>query len=316
MDKGRTTLMEYLFLVISMISSVSRSLFSKRLCTLTSDLAGFGAVNTLISGTALASAFVYGLSRMDISISTLTLALGVLYAFFTVMAQFSYMRALSGGRVSAVSFFYSCGFLIPTAAGILIWREGITIVGAVGIALLIPAFGLCGASDKAARKENAGDERLDEKGHLSRFHAEKSWIPWAVAAMISSGAVGLIQKIHRSSSAADEVSGFIIVSMGVSVILSVIPLLFSAGSQRSLPVISKKEIIAALICGLCVGVSNIINLVLAGIIPAVIFFPVFNGGVVILSSAAARIFYGERMTGRGIAGMICGLCGLALAALR
>ena len=97
--------MEYIFLVVSMLSSTSRSLLSKRLSPFTSTLAGFGAVNSLISGTAFVLALVYCAAYGSFALSGLTLALGLLYAVFTVLAQLSYMRALAGGRVSSVSFF-------------------------------------------------------------------------------------------------------------------------------------------------------------------------------------------------------------------
>lgn len=293
--------MEYIFLVVSMLSSTSRSLLSKRLSPFTSTLAGFGAVNSLISGTAFVLALVYCAAYGSFALSGLTLALGLLYAVFTVLAQLSYMRALAGGRVSSVSFFYSCGFLIPTAAGLIVWREVISPVGAIGILLLLPAFWFCGSKDVKEKKatENKGS----------------AWVIWALAAMASSGAVGLIQKIHRTSESAGEVGGFLAVSMGASFVLSLLPLIFSGKSPKSFGM-RKSDAAASAGCGICVGASNIINLILTGLIPAVIFFPVFNGGVVVLSAAAARVFCGEKMTKKGLCGMIIGLCGIMLAALR
>ena len=207
--------MDYLFLIVSMLSSVTRSLLSKRLSPHVSSSAGFGAVNTMLFGAAFITSLVFSAAQGNISVSGLTLVLGLLYAAFTVLAQLSYMRALSEGRVSSVSFLYSCGFLIPTAAGILIWHEGITFVGALGKAMLVPAFRLCGATDNASRKEKAeimrGKVAISGSGRGSR--SGRVWIYWAVTAMVSSGFVGLIQKIHRTSPASNEVSGFIVISM-------------------------------------------------------------------------------------------------------
>ena len=103
--------------------------------------------------------------------------------------------------------------------------------------------------------------------------------------------------------------------MGASFVLSLLPLIFSGQSPKSFGM-RKSDAAASAGCGICVGASNIINLILTGLIPAVIFFPVFNGGVVVLSSAAARVFCGEKMTKKGLCGMIIGLCGIMLAALR
>ena len=79
--------MEYIFLVVSMLSSTSRSLLSKRLSPFTSTLAGFGAVNSLISGTAFVLALVYCAAYGSFALSGLTLALGLLYAVFTISRE-------------------------------------------------------------------------------------------------------------------------------------------------------------------------------------------------------------------------------------
>ena len=80
--------------------------------------------------------------------------------------------------------------------------------------------------------------------------------------------------------------------------------------------ISRAGFVRAVLCGLCLGAANILNLTLTGIIPAVIFFPVFNGSVVLASTALARVICGEKVTKKQALGLLLGLCGIVLIALK
>ena len=290
----------YIFLIISISASAARSMLSKRLSRFTSELGLFGLVNCMISLAAFALMVVYS-GINGAAISAKTAVMSVFYAVFTTSSQLFYMKAMANGRVSSVTFFYSCGFLIPTLAGFVIWKEKITLVGALGILLLVPALKLC-----ADRSEQVDSGR--------------KWVIFALLATFSSGMVGLIQKLHQSSEVKAELGGFLLLAMGVSFLLSALIALIGKDRKQSLAALScqigSPGILRAALCGLCLGAANIINLTLTGIIPAIIFFPVFNGGVVLSSTLLARIICREKVSKRQSLGLILGLCGIVLIALK
>ena len=92
-------------------------------------------------------------------------------------------------------------------------------------------------------------------------------------------------------------------------------LLFLTGSFRTskreplLPYLKAylpKSLPYILICGLVSCCYQRLNLDLAGKLPSVLFFPVFNGGVILLSSVTGWVFFREKLTKLQIFGLISG----------
>ena len=77
--------------------------------------------------------------------------------------------------------------------------------------------------------------------------------------------------------------------------------------------LKKSALFYALLCGIFACVYNRLNVTLSGALPGVVFFPIFNGSVIILSTLAGLIFFGERLKGSQIAGMVIGVAALMLA---
>lgn len=287
--------MEYLLIAASVAASSARSIVSKKLSSASVKLESFGKINAVMSFCAFAVVAIYACVVGLWKISALTLILSVLYAIFTVFSQLFLMRALNCGEVSAVTFFYSCGFIIPTLAGTFIWHENFSLTKIIGVLLLVTAFFLC------ARKNSGTKSR------------KKSWVLFALIAMVSSGIVGLIQKLHQSSEGENELGMFLISAFAVCTLISVsIALIFGRNKPKT---VGRAEITPSLVCGICVGAANIVNLKLSGVIPALIFYPAVNGGVVIVSTLAARIFIGEKINRAGIIGLAIGIIAIALIAL-
>jgi len=197
------------------------------------------------------------------------------------------MRALNIGNMSGAAFFYSCGFVIPTFAGTVIFNEELTLFRVIGAVILVISF--CINCLKKDNEKSVGRE----------------WIIFALLAMISSGMIGLIQKIHQSSEAKDELGIFMILAFLICFILSL--LLSVIGKSQSNP-----PILPAIICGICIGISNIINTQLSGMLPALILFPVLNGGVVIASAIAAKIFCKETLGKHRIVAIFLGVVSIIL----
>ena len=95
-------------------------MLSKKLSRFTSRLGSFGLVNSAISAAAFLLMIIFAAVR-GADISAATAVMSVIYAVFTTSSQLFYMKAKASGRVSSETFFYSCGFLIPTFAGLFIW---------------------------------------------------------------------------------------------------------------------------------------------------------------------------------------------------
>ncbi len=291
--------MEYLFLCISVLSGTAKSAFSKILSPHTADPRTFGIINALLSFAAGCLVLLLGIRPQTASLYTVLL--GTLFGICTAAAQYFYMQAFTAGTVSVVTFIYSCGFLLPTAAGTLFWNETLSPSLLSGVFLLLSAFFLCAAGKSTARTAN---RRRRGGGYGLAF-----------LAMLFSGLLGILQKLHQTSGHRAEVTGFLgcafLVSSLLSLCISRIPVT-SPAARTPLPA---KVIALSLLSGLFIGAANTVNLRLSGILPAAICFPVTNGGVVVLSAIAGRVLFRERLSKAAYAGIALGLIAILMIGL-
>lgn len=68
----------------------------------------------------------------------------------------------------------------------------------------------------------------------------------------------------------------------------------------------------ALGTGVIIGVTNQVNLWLSGVLPSIVFFPIVNGGVIILSGIAAVVLFREKLTKAQKIGIFTGILSICL----
>ena len=71
-------------------------------------------------------------------------------------------------------------------------------------------------------------------------------------------------------------------------------------------VISKKELFVGTLNGIFLGTLNLLNLNLAGKLPAIILFPIYNIGSIILTGILCTVLYKEKNTKKEIVGFAIG----------
>ncbi len=292
--------MEYLFLLISVVSGTAKSAFSKLLSPHTRRLGGFGRINALLSLSACTVILTVGLLSHTLSHSPYTVLCGILFGVCTAAAQYFYLLAFTRGAVSVVTFIYACGFLLPTLAGTLVWHETLTPVTVCGVLLLLCAFLLC-----------AGVGEQSTPGTKHRYG-------YAFLAMLCSGMIGILQKLHQTSSHRAEGNAFLITAFLVSAAISA--LLAAVGQAKDkaaepLPPLPAKACLCALLSGIFIGAANDVNLRLSGLLPAAVCFPVTNGGVVVCAAVTGRLLFGEHLTRNGYRGILLGVIAIVLIGL-
>ena len=130
-----------------------------------------------------------------------------------------------------------------------------------------------------------------------------------VLAFVFQGGIGVLQKVHQSSAHRDELLSFLAVSFLFSCLFSG-ALAKPRGS--GLAFFTKREYLFAALCGLCTFCMNLINLRLSGVMPSQLFFPLVNGGSVILTSIMSVVIFREHITKRQTVGLVGGLLSLIL----
>ena len=231
------------------------------------------------------------------NISVYTFLFGLLFGLVTASTLLFNVLALANGPMSYTVFIACCGMLIPAIAGITIWHETVYAAQIIGLVLLLGSLAM-GINPKK-------DKRITGK-----------WILYSLLAMASSGTVGVLQKVHQSSAYASEMNGLIMVAFlaaagFLGIVLLILRFCRREPIRRSFSWRSSASGLAVL-AGIGSGSTNLMNLYLAGVLPSVVMFPIFNGGVILINAVVARILFKEKMSALQIAGLCIGALAIAM----
>ena len=276
--------MNALLLVISTLMSTGKAVFCKAV--------GAGGKTkkerALLNFESLFVAFLCSLLfiirdlRGLFEISGFSFILSIFFGLSVAFTQIMQSKAMGGGPSSTVTLIYSSGFLIPIFYGLIFWSESVSIFQWVGITLLVCSLILCVAKKEKRRKLSA-------------------WLPFALLAMLGSGANAIFQKTHQHSEFSSEISYYLVCCLFFSTLFTSLTYLFTkmdtAEEKRST---EKRGIFRKLILplslGICIGALNFLNLYLSGKLPSVILFPIYNVGSMLLISLICALVYKEKMS--------------------
>ena len=226
--------------------------------------------------------------------STATVLLGAGYGVVTAGFLLSKMQALATGNMSITVMLGCSSLMLPTILGSILWHEPIAAEQGVGLALLLAAMALC------VDKRGSGEIR-------------PRWKLYCMLFFLFSGLSGLVFKIHQNSPGKKEISEMLLIASVVSSALLIL-LAFGVNHRRDAPKpkLPRSTWKYALVCGICSCAYNWLNIGLTGALPSVIFFPVFNGSVILGSSLTSRFCFGEKLTKYQVCGLRVGLFALLL----
>ena len=71
-------------------------------------------------------------------------------------------------------------------------------------------------------------------------------------------------------------------------------------------------IILMVVSGIAVAANNKLNLYLSGVMDSAVFFPIVNGGHLVLTTISALLFFKEKLTAKQWVGMILGIVAVVL----
>ena len=292
----------YVILSFSMLAALFASVIKKH------STAGFESkkimrffFNAVVTFTCALSLFIISLTNRLPKISSFTLLLGILFGIITAIQFFFTLMSYENGPFSYTSVIVSLSTIIPALSGYLIWGESIATVQIIGMVLMLLCFFLSVDFSKSDKK------------------ASPLWFVYVFITFLATGFIGVMQKWHQSSEYKSELDGFLIIAFMTAFIFSI------AGTAFSL-LYSKKEgkekftkrdiaplaIVFMVICGICAAANNKMNLYLSGVIDSAIFFPVVNGGGMILSTIASVIIFKEKLGIQKCLGIAVGVLAVVL----
>lgn len=281
-------MMENLLMVLTVALSGGRNLLSKDIGRVSKGRRNFFMSQALLFLGGMAVIFFLDPKEvMKASVGVLPYA--VIYGAFLLSSQWLYTFALKTGSVSVCSLVYSFGFILPAVSGAIIWDEPFGWIKCVGIALAVGSILL-----------SVKTERTEEK-------SKKYFLPLIIA-MLSSGGLGIMQKVQQKSAYNGQTNAFLFFAFVLAFTVSVIAFCFakenaSGGKSARLGIISASA-------GLCFGGANYINTILAGMIESLIFFPLQNIATVVLTALFGMLIFKEKPTVKNAVGFAFGIAAI------
>lgn len=278
--------MNYLLLFVSVsldtLKNTYYNYFGKNIMKGHRDTLLFNAVSCI-------GAVIYFLLRgASFDISSYSMIMALIFGAVTVGAQYFALLAMGLGSMSYSVLFTYLSMLIPTLFGVFYYAQSVSVLQIVGLILMVVSFFFsCNLRDKS--------------------NLNLKWLAAALGSFVGWGLVGVCQQLHQNSPYAPELGGFLLWTFLFSGIMFAVLFLFAKKDGSTKGSFSLFPIILMLLTGAAIGAINEINLYLSGAMPGIIFFPIVNGGVIILSALSAILIFREKLPKMQLIGLIAGI---------
>ncbi len=282
--------MSGVLLILSIVLGVCKSsLYNRYAKTEKPGLFGICLFNGVAYGIAAVEVLLLGVSG---SMSPFTFVTAFGYALIVCSFQGLSILTMREGPMALTSVIILYSMIIPSLAGPLFWHEPFGILQGVGVALMLASLWLLREKDTAATEKSG------------------RWTVLVILCFLLSGGAGVMEKIHQSSTYKAELPAFLLTAFSLMFVFSLTGTLVCGIRQKSKSV-SRTTLGRALLygggAGVIVGIYNRVNLTLAGLLDSLVYYPIANGGALLLTVLVATVLFREKLTGRRLAGFLVGL---------
>ena len=158
---------------------------------------------------------------------------------------------------------------------------------------------------------------VDTSGEKKK--ANTKWLVYCAIAFLCTGAIGVMQKVHQTSEHKMELDAFLVIAFVFSFVYSGVNWFILSRNKKNTEnksgkpsVLTLMPIIIMVISGVCVAANNNLNLYLSGVIDSAVFFPIVNGGHLVLTTVTAVIFFKEKLSVKQWIGIFLGIASVIL----
>ena len=228
------------------------------------------------------------------SFSLYTVLVGVLFGVVAFLSTHFCILAMSSGPMHITVLVVTASMLIPTLSGCLFFGEPFSIFKLIAALILVVFLYLASAAEKG--------KKINVK-----------WLIYCSIAFLAGGIIGVLQKVHQSSTHSDE---FYLFLASAFLVATLFAMFNKKQENQSVEKISIKFLGISLLSGACVFAMYVINTKLSGQLPSQLFFPLINGSNVVISSLLSFTVFKEKMSVKQLVGIAGGLlCLIAICVL-
>ena len=282
-----------LSLAAALGGSIAKKYYTEQESTGLSGGFVFNAVNGLTAAAVLLYWGGFGTS------SAFTVILGIVFGAITALQGIANITALQIGPMSYTSVIISFSTLISALSGVMFFDESLGWAQIVGIVLMLVSFILAAKSGGEEKKANL------------------KWLSLCLVAFVATGGIGIMQKVHQSSEHREELNAFLIIAFVSSAILcTIFATLLKRHESKTTNTTDKERksrkrlwlLLGIMIAGgACVAANNKFNLYLSGVMDSAVFFPIVNGGGLVLTTLSAVLLFKERLSAKQWIGVVFGI---------
>ena len=224
-------------------------------------------------------------------LSATTVLCSFFYAAIVISLQTISITAMRVGAMSTTSICVMYGMIIPSVAGPIFWKEPIGFLQIAGIIMMLASLWLIKGKSPADQRKTT-----------------KKWMLLAALAFVLSGMAGVMEKIHQSTEAREERLPFVFTACAFMFVISILAGLITRKKEEGK--FTKPMLLLAAQSGLVIGLYSTVNLILSGNLDSMIYYPVANGGAMLLTVLVSAVVFKERFDKPRITGTIIGLLGI------
>ncbi len=285
--------------IVSLLSAtlqgVASTYHAKKMIAKPSD---FYLQNTVAS--LVCAGTLFALSGFSLKLSLFTFLLAIGFGVVTMIQSVLKTKAVNIGPWSYTSVIINSSTILTALSGFLFWDEKIGALKIVGIILMTACLVLS----------------VEKKEDENRANAK--WLIYCLFVVVFTAGVGIMQKVHQSSSYRNELWAFLVLAFLFSSVSSGVAYFAERNKEKLIAVeknnrfvFDKKKFWFAFALFVVIGTMtasiNAINLYLSGVIESAVFFPIINGGTLMLSLLAAFVVFKEKLTKRQWMGLGIGI---------
>lgn len=230
----------------------------------------------------------------------LTVAFASMMAAALAVSTFSSLMAMKSGTMVLSSLFGMAGLFVPCIAGVFLFDEGISLAQVGGLLVFIAsAYLLIGCSKQ-----------------MYRNFSWKTMLLLLVS-MLAEGCTMLAQKmfsfyVREGNAAVFNFYAFLF-STGLSLLLfGGFSFSFAKRGEKPDAYIPPRLLLYGLILSAAVLVISQVSTVASETVPAVVLFPLSNGGGLLICAVVSALVYKEKLTVRAVIGLILGALSLLI----
>ena len=127
-------------------------------------------------------------------VSTYTVILGIIFGVVTAFSAVFSLQAYKKGPASYTNLLIMSSMILPALSGAVLFNEALSVTKIIGIVLMLIAITLSVLNKNEDKKASLG------------------WLTLSLSAALCVGVVGILQKVHQSSPAKDELMWFLCIA--------------------------------------------------------------------------------------------------------